>query len=89
MLHQEITVEGGRVMQRNFGDYPLLRISEAPRVDVEIVATDHSPMGVGEPPYCPVAPAVANAICDATGVRVRRLPVDTVALRSATAAGGS
>ncbi len=85
MLHQEITVEGGRVVQRSFDRYPLLRIAEAPAVEVEIVKTDYPPTGVGEPPYCPVAPAVANAIFDAVGVRVRSLPVDAEALRAAIA----
>jgi len=81
MLHGEITVEGGRIQQQNFDGFPLLRMPEAPDVTVRIVATDYPPTGVGEPPYPPVAPAVANAVFDASGVRVRRLPMTAARLR--------
>jgi len=74
-LHQEITFRDGRVEQANFADYPLLRIDEAPGVEVHVVPSDADPTGVGEPPYPPVFPALANAIFAATGVRVRRLPI--------------
>lgn len=71
----EITIEGGRVMQSNFDDYPLLRIDEMPEVDVHIVKSTADPGGVGEPAVPPIAPAVTNALFALTGVRVRRLPI--------------
>jgi len=74
-LKDEITLEHGRVMQRNFHDYPMLRINEAPEIDVYIVESKENPTGVGEPGVPPVAPAVANAIFAATGKRVRKLPI--------------
>lgn len=74
-LYGEITFEKGRVKQRNFHDYPLLRINEAPEVETHIVPGTEKMGGVGEPGVPPVAPAVANAIFAATGKRVRRLPI--------------
>ncbi len=74
-FYGEITIEGGRVMQSNFHDYPLLRIDEMPQVDVHIVESTADPGGVGEPAVPPIAPAVANALFALTGVRVRRLPI--------------
>ena len=74
-LKDEITLEGGRVKQRNFHDYPMLRINEAPEIEVYIVPSTENPTGVGEPGVPPVAPAVANAIFAATGKRVRKLPI--------------
>jgi CO/xanthine dehydrogenase Mo-binding subunit len=74
-LKDEITLEQGRVKQRNFHDYPMMRINEAPKIEVYIVTSTENPTGVGEPGVPPVAPAVANAIFAATGKRVRRLPI--------------
>lgn len=74
-LKQEITVAGGRIEQSNFTDFPVVRMSDAPRVDVHFVPSTNPPLGGGEPALPPVAPAVANAIFAATGVRVRRLPI--------------
>jgi isoquinoline 1-oxidoreductase beta subunit len=74
-LFGEILVESGRVTQRGFGDYRLLRIDEAPRIDVHFIPSTASPRGLGEPPVPPIAPAVANAIFAATGRRIRRLPL--------------
>jgi isoquinoline 1-oxidoreductase beta subunit len=74
-LKDEITLAGGRVQQRNFHDYPMLRINEAPEIEVYIVPSTEHPTGVGEPGVPPVAPAVANAIFAATGKRVRKLPI--------------
>jgi CO/xanthine dehydrogenase Mo-binding subunit len=74
-LKDEITLEGGRVQQRNFHDYPMLRINESPEIEVYIVPSTEHPTGVGEPGVPPVAPAVANAIFAATGRRVRKLPI--------------
>jgi isoquinoline 1-oxidoreductase beta subunit len=74
-LKDEITLEQGRVKQRNFHDYPMMRINEAPKIEVYIVTSTENPTGVGEPGVPPVAPAVSNAIFAATGKRVRRLPI--------------
>jgi isoquinoline 1-oxidoreductase beta subunit len=74
-LKDEITLANGRVEQRNFHDYPMLRINEAPAIEVYIVPSTERPTGVGEPGVPPVAPAVANAIFAATGKRVRKLPI--------------
>jgi isoquinoline 1-oxidoreductase beta subunit len=74
-LYGEITHKDGRVVQRNFDDYPLLRMPEMPRVEVYIVAGGAAPGGVGEPGTPPIAPAVANAVFAATGQRIRRLPI--------------
>ena len=79
-LKDAITLEGGRVQQRNFHDYPMLRINEAPEIEVHIVTSNEAPTGVGEPGVPPVAPALANAIFAATGKRIRRLPIGRVDL---------
>jgi isoquinoline 1-oxidoreductase beta subunit len=82
-LYGEISFEKGRVKQRNFHDYPLLRIHEMPAVEVHIVPSDDKMAGVGEPGVPPVAPAVANAIFAATGKRLRRLPIRASDLKKA------
>ena len=74
-LHGEITFENGRVQQSNFHDYPMLRINEAPEIEVAIINSGEPMGGAGEPGTPPIAPAVANAIYAATGKRVRRLPI--------------
>ena len=74
-LHGEISLEGGEVKQSNFHDYPILRMNEAPDVEVVIVKSDAHPTGVGEPGLPPIAPAVANAVYAATGERLRSLPL--------------
>lgn len=80
--HGEITWEGGAVVQSNFHDYRLARMPEAARdIEVHIVESDLDPTGVGEPPYPPMIPALTNALFDATGVRVRRLPIRLESLR--------
>jgi isoquinoline 1-oxidoreductase beta subunit len=81
-LKTEITLDKGRVQQRNFNDYPMLRMFESPVIEVFIVPSTEHPTGVGEPGVPPVAPAVANAIFAATGKRVRRLPIHPEDLRS-------
>ncbi len=76
-LYGAITLNGGEVEQSNFHNYRMLRIDEMPVVEVHIVPSAEAPTGVGEPGVPPVAPAVANALAAATGVRIRELPVRT------------
>ena len=80
-LHGEITLKNGRVEQTNFDSYQMLRINEAPAVEVHIVQSSEPPGGMGEPGTSAIAPAVTNAIFAATGKRLRKLPVDTTALK--------
>ncbi len=77
-LQHAITVERGAVEQGNFHDFPLPRITDAPRVEVHFVPSTLAPSGLGEPAVPPCAPAIANAIFDAVGVRVRALPIGRV-----------
>ena len=74
-LYGKITVKDGAVEQSNFHDYPILRINEMPAVEVHIVPSTAKPSGVGEPGVPPIAPAVANALAQATGKRLRALPL--------------
>jgi isoquinoline 1-oxidoreductase beta subunit len=75
-LKEKITIAGGRVEQTNFGDYPILRIHEAPVViETHFAGTDTHPTGLGEPSVPPVAAALASAIYRATGKRPRSLPI--------------
>ncbi len=74
-LHSAITLKDGVVEQSNFDDYPPLRMSETPAIEVYIVPSREPPTGVGEPGTPPIAPAVANAIYNAVGRRIRTLPI--------------
>jgi isoquinoline 1-oxidoreductase beta subunit len=74
-LAGEITLKDGRVQQTNFGDYPVLRMHEAPLVETVIVPSIEPPEGMGEPATPPVAPAVASAVFKLTGQRLRSLPL--------------
>lgn len=74
-LHGRITVRGGSIEQGNFDDCRWLRLAEAPRIEVYLLPQGGRPGGVGEPGLPAVAPALANAVFNATGRRVRRLPL--------------
>jgi isoquinoline 1-oxidoreductase beta subunit len=76
MFAQEITITEAQVDQQHFGDFPLLRLTEAPReIDVHFVKSDAPVTGIGEPALPPVIPALCNAIFAATGRRIRSLPL--------------
>lgn len=77
-LFSEITLKNGRVEQSNFNDYRIMRINEAPAIEVYLVESAEAPGGIGEPGTSAVAPALTNAIFAATGKRIRKLPVTRV-----------
>jgi isoquinoline 1-oxidoreductase subunit beta len=81
-LYGEITLKDGRVEQSNFNNYRALHINEIPAIDVHIVKSLEAPGGMGEPGTSALAPAVTNAIFAATGVRLRKLPIDTTKLKT-------
>jgi isoquinoline 1-oxidoreductase beta subunit len=74
-LWGEITLDKGRVQQSNFNDYRVMRINEAPVIEVHIVTSKDDPGGIGEPGTTGAAPAISNAVFAATGKRVRKLPI--------------
>jgi isoquinoline 1-oxidoreductase beta subunit len=80
-LHGEITLKNGRVEQANFDSYQMLRMDEAPAIEVYIVQSLEPPGGMGEAGTSAIVPAVTNAIFAATGKRLRKLPVDAAALK--------
>jgi isoquinoline 1-oxidoreductase beta subunit len=79
-LWGEITIDKGRVQQSNFHDYRVLRIDEIPTIEVHVIASGEAPGGIGETGTTAAPPALGNAIYAATGVRLRRLPIDRAAL---------
>jgi isoquinoline 1-oxidoreductase beta subunit len=81
VLSGEITIKNGEVQQSNFHDYQVLRIDQAPTVEVHIVPSTEDPSGVGELGAMLLPAAVVNAVFAATGVRVRRLPIDPKLLK--------
>ena len=80
-LYGQITLKDGRVEQTNFDTYQILRMNEAPAIDVHIVESSEPPGGMGEAGTSAIVPAVTNAIFAATGKRLRKAPVDSNALR--------
>jgi isoquinoline 1-oxidoreductase beta subunit len=83
-LYGEITLKEGRVEQTNFDTYQMLRINEAPAIEVHIVKSQEPPGGMGEIGTSAVVPAIANAIFTATGKRLRKMPVDSTVLKQRT-----
>ena len=79
-LYNGITFAQGRVQQGNFNDYRQMRINEIPPFEVHLITSEASPGGLGEVGTVSAAPALANAIFAATGVRLRRLPIDRAML---------
>ncbi len=85
-LHEGTEYAEGRPADLNLNSYTPLRMHQVPELDLEFVDNDHTPVGLGEPGTCVVAPAIANAIAHATGVRLRDLPMRPEALKAALGA---
>jgi isoquinoline 1-oxidoreductase beta subunit len=83
-LYGEITLKDGRVEQSNFDTYRVLRINEAPAIEVYIVPSREAPGGIGETATSAIVPAISNAIFAATGKRLRKMPADPSVLKQAT-----
>jgi len=79
-LYGEITVKDGRVQQSNFNDYRMLRINQAPTIDVHVIKSGEAPGGIGETGVTAGPPALRNAIYAATGIALRKLPIDRAVL---------
>jgi isoquinoline 1-oxidoreductase subunit beta len=82
-LHGRISIKDGQVEQGNFDAYPVLRMSETPLIQVHLIESREAPGGIGEVGVACLAPALVNAIYAASGVRLRRLPIDPAALQRA------
>jgi isoquinoline 1-oxidoreductase subunit beta len=79
-LYGEVAIRNGRVLQSNFNDYRMLRIDQVPKIDVHVIKSGENPGGIGETGTTAGPPALRNAIYAATGVALRRLPIDRSAL---------
>ena len=75
-LYGKITIDKGRVQQSNFNDYRMLRINETPQIEVHLIKSGEAPGGIGETGATAAPPALGNALFAATGIRLRRLPID-------------
>ena len=80
VMSERLTLKNGAIEQSNFHEYTPIRLAEVPPIDVELIESGHHPSGVGEPASTVVAPAVANAIYNAVGVRVRHMPITAEAI---------
>jgi isoquinoline 1-oxidoreductase subunit beta len=80
-LYGEITLKNGRVEQTNFDSYQMIRMNEAPAIEVHVVKSSEPPGGMGETGTSAIVPAIANAIYAATGKRLRKMPVDNSLLK--------
>jgi isoquinoline 1-oxidoreductase beta subunit len=74
-LLEHIHIKDGVIQESNFDSYPVLRMSDIPPMDVQVISTDNPPTGVGEAGVPVVAPAIANAVAQLTGKRLRHLPM--------------
>jgi isoquinoline 1-oxidoreductase beta subunit len=83
MMGLALSIENGEVQESNFHQYTPLRMASAPEIDIHFLKSDYSPTGLGEPALPPLAPAVGNAIFNATGERVRELPLQKSGFRLA------
>ncbi len=83
IMAEKLTLQNGRFEQSNFHDYQPIRLAQVPEIDVTIIQSHHHPSGVGEPASTVVAPAVANAIANAVGARVRHMPISPQAVLAA------
>jgi isoquinoline 1-oxidoreductase beta subunit len=81
-LYGEITLKKGRIEQANFDTYQMLRINEAPAIDVHVVRSTEPPGGMGEAGTSGIVPAIANAVFAATGKRLRKMPIDAETLKA-------
>lgn len=75
VLYGGVDIKNGVPQATNFDTYPVLRMNETPQIDVHLIASEDTPVGVGEPATPPLAPAVLNAVFAATGKRIRKIPV--------------
>jgi isoquinoline 1-oxidoreductase beta subunit len=75
-LYGEVTIDKGRVQQSNFNDYRMLRIDQTPKIEIHVIRSGEAPGGIGETGVTTGPPALRNAIYAATGVALRRLPID-------------
>jgi isoquinoline 1-oxidoreductase beta subunit len=82
-LYGEITLDKGRVQQTNFHQYKVVRMNEAPQIDITLVASTEKPGGIGEPATALIGPAVGNAVFAATGKRLRKMPMTADNIASA------
>ncbi len=82
LLHQA-TIKNGRIEQTNFDNFPVVRMNEAPQIDIVLVPSTEKPGGIGEPATALIGPAIANAVFAATGKRVRTMPITAAAISAA------